>query len=92
MMDCGTSIKCSYGGDWWNVCPKNDIIREDCDEYALFSHQRLILQEKGLLSSQMCNNVVNKDLFPKSNLMKVRSDTSIVKLSKLRPAFKEDGY
>lgn len=87
----------SMGETGENVAEKHGISREQQDRFALQSHQRAIAaQEEGRFDDQ----IVPVEVPPKSRrdeptTMAVdegpRADTSLEKLAKLRPAFREDG-
>jgi 3-oxoadipyl-CoA thiolase len=87
----------SMGETGENVAEKYGISREAQDRFALQSHQRAIAaQEDGRFDDQ----IVPVEVPPKSRreeptTMTVdegpRADTSLEKLAKLRPAFREDG-
>lgn len=72
----------------------HNISREDQDKFALASHQKAVAATEAgkfkdeivpiTVESKKGNTVVEKDEGP-------RSDTSLEKLAKLRPAFKVDG-
>jgi acetyl-CoA acyltransferase len=73
-----------------NLAEMYKIPREDQDKFSLLSHQKSINAiNKGLFKEQIVpvetrNGVVDVDEGP-------RSDTSLEKLSKLKPVFKKDG-
>jgi 3-oxoadipyl-CoA thiolase len=87
----------SMGETGENVAEKYGISREEQDRFALQSHQRAITaQEEGRFDEQ----IVPIEVPPKSRrdeptTMAVdegpRADTSLEKLAKLRPAFREGG-
>ena len=87
----------SMGETGENVAEKYGISREEQDRFALQSHQRAIAaQEEGRFDDQ----IVPVEVPPKSRrdeptTMSVdegpRADTSLEKLAKLRPAFREGG-
>ncbi|EFK08407.1 acetyl-CoA C-acetyltransferase [delta proteobacterium NaphS2] len=78
-----------------NLAEKYDISREEQDAFALLSHQRAVeATEKGLFQQEIVpveirkrkgkTAIVDKDEHP-------RADVTLEQLSKLRPAFKENG-
>lgn len=69
-----------------NVAEAFLISRKDQDEFALLSHQKAVkAQEEGRFSKEIVSiNGITKDECP-------RPDTSIEKLSSLKPVFKEGG-
>ena len=80
-----------------NVAERYDISREDSDAFALRSHQRAVdAHRSGRFTDEMISvatpgpkgqpdfGVVDRDEGP-------REDSSLEKLAKLRPAFREDG-
>ncbi|MBB5264286.1 acetyl-CoA C-acetyltransferase [Catenibacillus scindens] len=77
-----------------NVADKYGITREDMDKYALLSQQRAVaaidagkFEEEIIpvtVSSRKGDTVYTVDEYP-------RRDSSLEKLAKLRPSFKEDG-
>ncbi len=81
----------SMGETGENVAERYGVSREDQDAFALRSHQRAVAAaEDGRFAEEIVpvpldeEEVVERDEGP-------RSDTSIEKLGKLRPAFKETG-
>jgi 3-oxoadipyl-CoA thiolase len=81
----------SMGETGENVAERYGVSREDQDAFALRSHQRAVAAaEDGRFAEEIVpvplddDEVVERDEGP-------RSDTSIEKLGKLRPAFKETG-
>ena len=87
----------SMGETGENVAEKHGVSREEQDRFALQSHRRAITaQEEGRFDDQ----IVSVEVPPKSRrdeptTMTVdegpRADTSLEKLAKLRPAFREGG-
>jgi acetyl-CoA acetyltransferase family protein len=73
-----------------NVAIKYRVPREKQDEFALRSHQRALeAQERGRLRAELLpvktgKTVVDRDEGP-------RADTSLEKLARLKPAFREGG-
>lgn len=77
-----------------NLAEKYSITREECDEFAVRSQQTWgEAQKKGLFDYEICpveikgkkgTQIVDTDEHP-------RPETTVEKLSKLRPVFKKDG-
>jgi acetyl-CoA acetyltransferase family protein len=81
----------SMGETGENVAERYGISREDQDAFALRSHQRAVsATEEGRFAEEIVaidldhNGALERDEGP-------RSDTSLEKLAKLRPAFREGG-
>jgi 3-oxoadipyl-CoA thiolase len=80
----------SMGETAENVAIKYRVPREKQDEFALRSHQRALeAQERGRLRAELLpvktgKTVVDRDEGP-------RADTSLEKLARLKPAFREGG-
>lgn len=77
-----------------NLAEKYKISREDQDEFAILSHQRAAkAQSSGRFAEEIVpvevhsrrqTNIINQDEH-------IKADTSMEKISKLRPSFKKDG-
>jgi 3-oxoadipyl-CoA thiolase len=81
----------SMGETGENVAERYDVSREDQDAFALRSHQRAVAAaEDGRFAEEIVpveiddGETLERDEGP-------RSDTSLEKLGKLRPAFRKDG-
>ncbi|RJQ28226.1 thiolase family protein [Candidatus Parcubacteria bacterium] len=78
-----------------NLCEKFGISREQCDEFAVTSHQRAASATEGgkfkeeMLALKIKDKKGNIGLFDVDE--SVRKDNTIEKMGKLRPAFKEGG-
>ncbi|BDC18097.1 thiolase family protein [Acidianus sp. HS-5] len=73
------------------VAKAHNFTRQELDEVAYQSHKRAAeATEKGLVASEIVPVEVNGNLVSKDE--GIRADTSIEKLSKLRPAFSKDGF
>ncbi len=76
------------------VAERFGLNREEIDEFALRSHKLAAeAHEKGLFKDEMLpvEVKVKRDMVTLDRDEGVRADTTIEKLAKLRPAFKEDG-
>jgi len=77
------------------VAEKYGITREDCDQFAVWSHQKAAKAAKdGLFSNEIVPVSASQKADNEIILDKdegIRPDTSIEKLSKLPPVFKKDG-
>jgi acetyl-CoA C-acetyltransferase len=78
-----------------NLCDKFGITREECDEFAFTSHQRAIkATDSGSFKDEILPLKI-KDKKGNENVFKVdesiRRDTSVEKLGRLKPIFKEGG-
>lgn len=77
-----------------NLAEKYDISREEQDEYALRSHE---LAAKATEEGRLAEEIVPVEIKSRRGTIvfeqdeHIRADTSLEKLSQLRPAFKEDG-
>jgi len=76
------------------IAEKYDITREECDKFALWSHQKAAkATEKGWFKEE----IIPIEVKQKKNTLLfdedegIRKDTSLEKLSKLKPFFKENG-
>ena len=76
------------------IAEKYDITREECDKFALWSHQKAAkATEKGWFKDE----IIPIEVKQKKNTLLfdedegIRKDTSLEKLSKLKPFFKENG-
>lgn len=82
----------SMGETAENVAEKYSVKRSDQDEFALNSHRKAIVAR-----SRLAEEIVTVEVPTKNGSMKIsvdegpREDTSIDKLSKLKPAFRENG-
>jgi acetyl-CoA C-acetyltransferase len=87
---------CHMGITAENVVAQWEISREAMDEFSLGSHQRAVAaRDSGVFDDEIVQvevtgargdtTIVDKDEHP-------RSDTSLERLARLRPAFKADGY
>ena len=82
----------SMGETAENVAEKYSVKRNDQDEFALNSHQKAIAAR-----SRLAEEIVIVEVPMKNGSIKIsvdegpREDTSIDKLSKLKPAFRENG-
>lgn len=73
------------------VAKAHNITRQELDEVAYQSHKRATeATEKGLFSSEIVPVEVNGTLVTRDE--GIRPDTSLDKLSKLKPAFTADGF
>jgi acetyl-CoA C-acetyltransferase len=73
------------------VAKAHNFTRQELDEVAYQSHKRAAeATEKGLFASEIVPVEVNGTLITKDE--GIRADTSIEKLSKLKPAFNKDGF
>lgn len=76
------------------VAEKYNITREDCDKFSLWSHKKA---DEATKSDKFLDEIIpieirsrkGSQIFDKDE--GIRADTSLEKLSKLKPAFKEDG-
>lgn len=77
-----------------NLAEKYDISREEQDEYALRSHE---LAAKATEEGRLAEEIIPVEIKSRRGTIvfeqdeHIRADTSLEKLSQLRPAFKEDG-
>jgi 3-oxoadipyl-CoA thiolase len=87
----------SMGETGENVAEKYGISREEQDRFALQSHQRAVAAQK---EGRFADQIVPVDVPPRSKREEPRTleadegpreDTSIEKLAKLKPAFREGG-
>lgn len=78
-----------------NVAEKYNISRQEQDEFALRSHQKAVEAiEKGLFKDEIIPVLANKkdgSTFTVDRDEGPRADSSLEKLSSLKPAFREDG-
>ncbi len=73
------------------VAKAHNFTRQELDEVAYQSHKRAAeATEKGLFASEIVPVEVNGNLVTKDE--GIRADTSVEKLSKLKPAFSKDGF
>lgn len=76
------------------IAEKYDITREECDKFSLWSHKKADYATK---SDRFSDEIIQVDIKSRNgNLVfdkdeGIRADTSMEKLSKLKPAFKKDG-
>ncbi|MEI3604170.1 acetyl-CoA C-acetyltransferase [Pseudogracilibacillus sp. SE30717A] len=87
-------IGCGMGVTAENLAEKYQISREDQDEYAYLSHQRAgIARKTGKFSEEII--AVELQTRKGKKLVEedehIREDTTVEKLAKLNPAFKENG-
>nr|WP_319374590.1 thiolase family protein [uncultured Methanobacterium sp.] len=76
------------------IAEKYDISREDCDKFSLWSHKKA---DEATNSDKFLNEIIPVEvksrkgnyIFDKDE--GIRENTSLEKLAKLKPAFKEDG-
>jgi acetyl-CoA acetyltransferase family protein len=81
----------SMGETGENVAERYDVSREDQDAFALRSHQRAVAATE---DGRFAEEIVPVELDDGESLERdegPRSDTSLEKLGKLRPAFRKDG-
>lgn len=76
------------------IAEKYNITREDCDKFALWSHQKATkATEEGKFKDEIVPIEIQKDgnnvTFDKDE--GIRPDTTLEKLAKLKPFFKKDG-
>lgn len=82
----------SMGETAENVAEKYSVKRNDQDEFALNSHQKAIAAR-----SRLAGEIVTVEVPTKNGAIKIsadegpREDTSLDRLSKLKPAFRENG-
>ncbi|MEM6294175.1 MAG: thiolase family protein [Myxococcota bacterium] len=86
----------SLGQTAENVAARYEISREDQDAWALQSHQRAaVAQDEGWFDNEITSIEVpqgrKKDPIRVTQDEGVRRDSTIEKLAKLRPVFKDDG-
>ena len=78
-----------------NIVAEYNISRERQDQFAYQSHQKaLVAQEQGYFDAEIVPYPITQRKKPTWNFEKdegPRQDTTIEKLSKLRPAFKKEG-
>ena len=77
------------------IAERNDITRKDCDEFAEKSHKKASLATKNgsfkeeIIPVEIKQKKSDPIIFKKDE--GIREDTTVEKLSKLKPFFKEDG-
>jgi 3-oxoadipyl-CoA thiolase len=86
----------SMGETAENLAERFQISREEQDEWALRSHQRAVAaQESGRFDQEIVPVPVTDPKTKQSNLVRIdehpRKDTSLEKLARLKPAFREGG-
>lgn len=78
-----------------NLCTKFNITREQCDEFAFTSHQRAAAASEGgkfkeeMLPIKIKDHKGNEKIFDFDEC--IRKDTTVERLSKLKPIFKPVG-
>ncbi|MCQ6281686.1 thiolase family protein [Bacillus sp. EB600] len=88
-------IGCGMGVTAGNLAEQYDITREEQDEFSVSSHRKAAAATKsGRLAKEIVPIVISEGRRGEKTIKEdelIKPDTSIEKLSKLKPSFKKDG-